>query len=286
MTNAQLAKRQERAQHEALVIGPAAEGGFRVYAVTDPKRSYLVTGTAQSSQCTCPDFQTHGDDPEWRCKHILAALSQLPAGNGQAEPDRYELEERRAIQDEDRSPRRKRTEANGNGPAHMLVKRSVSPDGRIDSLSVEFTCGVDKVPAAEIKTTARKILALQSDIVEEFLDRPGKPNGEPAEPGNGSPAVPARVVAVGGMDGKWGRRLFINVEANGRTLKLFGKPEELAAHIRAAGYLAPNPFCEGAVLNIPCSITTKPSPDGRYTNVERVLPANQPRLQPVRRIDR
>jgi hypothetical protein len=51
----------------------------------------------------------------------------------------------------------------------MLLKRSVSPDGRVDSLSVEFSCAVDQVSAGDIKTTAFKTLQLQAEIVDGFL---------------------------------------------------------------------------------------------------------------------
>jgi hypothetical protein len=81
------------------------------------------------------------------------------------------------------------------------------------------------------------------------------------------------------MDGKWGRRLFINVEVNGKTLKIFGNHEQLAATVAAAGFAGVE-IEEGTDLNLPCRVTTKPSPDGKYTNVDRVLPANgqqQPR---------
>ncbi len=81
------------------------------------------------------------------------------------------------------------------------------------------------------------------------------------------------------MDSKWGRRLFINVQVNGKTLKLFGKRDELTAAVVAAGFTGVQ-IGEGITLNLPCRVTTKPSPDGKYTNIDKVLPANgqqQPR---------
>jgi hypothetical protein len=309
MTNAELAKRQERAVRETYVIAQTQEG-FRVYAPTDPKRAYLVTGSAENPACTCPDFGLHAADPTWRCKHILAVLGQQQAGNGASTaPDPSEAEERRAIQEEGRAPRkRKAAGTNGNGASgtgHMLVKRSVSPDGRIDSLSVEFSAPLDSLPDDAIRDRAQQLIALQSSIVGGFLNHREPPpavrpaphtNGQPrqppsAAPANGSPvvppvvppavpqAVPAQLVNVAGMDGKWGRRLFINVQVNGKTLKLFGKREELAAAVAAAGFSGVE-IKEGTDLNVPCRVTTKPSPDGKYTNVNRVLPANgqqQPR---------
>lgn len=297
MTNAELAKRQERAVRETYVIAQTQEG-FRVYAPTDPKRAYLVTGSAEQPACTCPDFGLHAADPTWRCKHILAVLGQHQAGNGaSAARDPFEAEERRAIQEESRAPRKRKaasTNGNGaNGTGHMLVKRSVSPDGRIDSLSVEFSAPLDSLPDDAIRDRAEQLIELQSSIVGRFLSRRGpapaarptaRPNPQSGQPSQtavpgGSPAVPAQLVGVAGMDGKWGRRLFINVQVNGKTLRLFGKREELAAAVAAAGFSNVE-IGEGAQLNLPCRVTTKPSPDGKYTNVDRVLPANsqqQPR---------
>lgn len=268
MSNAPLATRQQRAQ-SALVIAALPEG-LRVHAIADPKRAYLVTGTVESPHCTCPEFQ-YSDDPDWRCAHILAAESQLPSGNGHADGD-HELAERRAIQEENRT-RGNGADMNGTGPAQMLVKRSVSPDGRIDSLSVEFSCGVESVPSDEIKAKARRILGLQSEIVEEFLQPPAKPNGAPAASGNGSPAVPARVVAVGGLDGRWGRRLFLNVEVQGRVAKLFGNRRQLGEALTAIGAAAyATNLQEGLALDLRCQAIVRPTDDGRFLNVERLLP--------------
>ena len=318
MNQTELTKRQERAVSEPLVIQEIAEG-FRVYAAGEPRNRYIVSGPPSVPECTCPDFQFHRSDPDWQCKHILAVLNtfsdiEVIAQNG----DAHAAEERQAIQEESGATKPSASTArghqNGNGISQLLLKRSVSPDGRIDSLSVEISAPVDGLPAVDIHGRAERMLRLQSGIVAQFLNTRGNGNSRP-ERHNGNlqeqpqerpsstsnsqssqqrptgtatetSAIPAVLVDVAGMNGKWGRRLFINVQVDSRTLKLFGKPEELIQHIRAAGYLPPEPFGEGSALDIPCAVTTKPSPDGRYTNVERVLPANQsvPR-QPARRID-
>jgi hypothetical protein len=69
-------KRSERSEIEPLVFSRTAEG-IKVYSARDPKKSYLVSGSPEAPRCTCPDFQSHGSDPQWRCKHILLASSQL-----------------------------------------------------------------------------------------------------------------------------------------------------------------------------------------------------------------
>ena len=82
------------------------------------------------------------------------------------------------------------------------------------------------------------------------------------------------MLSVGGVNTKWGRRLYIAIQANGQTLKFFGSRKNLADALVGAGYaqLAER-IDEGKALNVPCRVVTKPSEDGRYVNVEQVLPA-------------
>src|SRR5207247_8602939 len=84
-------------------------------------------------------------------------------------------------------PEPKRARRSANGSAQMLIKRSISPDGRIDSVSVEFSMPVSDVSNGEIKEKALKTLQLQKEIVGAFL----KLNGEKA-PANAAP-TPAPV---------------------------------------------------------------------------------------------
>ena len=154
----------------------------------------------------------------------------------------------------------------------MLIKRSVSPDGRIDSLSVEFSFPIGKTTSEELKTRAGKILALQAEIAAGFLK--GNGNGKPQRDAETANAVPGQLLAVASMNGKWGRRLFINVLANGQVLKLFGSEKQLAEAVSAAGFgSVAEHIADGFSLNLPCRVLTRPSLDGKYINIERVLPA-------------
>jgi hypothetical protein len=271
MTPQELSTRQARAEHETLVISKT-EQGFRVYAPAGKARPYFVTGTAEEPSCTCPDFQNHKEDLAWRCKHVLAVFrdeddkSGANSGNGGAPGPVNGARQR------------------PNGPAQMILKRSVSPDGRIDALSVEFAYPVASVASQEIERQAGAVLKLQHGIVTQFLNGNGaNGSGEPAKPA-ASPTLPAlpsdepisaELLSVGGSDGKWGRRLFINVVADGRILRLYGSPKQLADHLKAAGAedLAED-VKEGMKLEVACRVLTKPSKDGRYVNVEKVLPVD------------
>jgi SWIM zinc finger len=264
---------------ETFVISRTDEG-FRVYSPAKPTTSYIVTGSVEAPACTCPDFEDHRGDLNFRCAHILAVLSQFKKqDNPPPETDRHEKEERAAIQIENGGTKKPAKTRNG---CQMVIKRSVSPDGRIDSLSVEFALPVNSMETDTVTAKAAEALRLQSEIVKEFLsDRRngnGKGNGkENASKPETDNAVLAQMLDIAGMPGKWGRRLFINVQVNGKTLKLFGKRNELSEAIVSAGFpdLAAT-VEEGKKLNLPCQVITKPSHDGKYLNVERVLPIQLP----------
>jgi len=61
MTQAQLETRKERSENGAL-IASGTEEGFRVYAVRNPSKVYLVQKDGDQRTCTCPDFEFHKGD--------------------------------------------------------------------------------------------------------------------------------------------------------------------------------------------------------------------------------
>src|SRR6058998_1931958 len=71
MTQAQFEVRKERSENGALIASQTEEG-FRVYAVRNPSKVYLVKQEGDQWTCTCPDFEFHKGDTTWRCKHVLA----------------------------------------------------------------------------------------------------------------------------------------------------------------------------------------------------------------------
>jgi SWIM zinc finger len=284
MTENQIEARQERAGNGALVVSRVEEG-YRVYSVSHPSNLYLVRQEGERWTCTCPDFEYHQADTTWRCKHILA----VAPWKQQESPEPYEPGNGQADETVPVSPEasgqavppRKHTPKHMNGFAQMLIKRSISPDGRIDSVSVEFSLPVAETADGEIKAKALNTLRLQKEIVADFLKLNGSkpaafppPASKPPDPApkNGQPVF-ARLIDIGKVNGKWGERLSLNVQVNGRTSRLFGSAKQLAERIQAAGYeIDPANLEPGLRLNLACRVTTKPSDDGRYLNVEKVLP--------------
>jgi hypothetical protein len=270
MTQEQFRTRVERAKQEVFII-TAAENGWRVRSAHNRTQLYLVSPTATGLKCTCLDFESHAaEDPGWTCKHMLAVqgheAKQKPAS---AAADAYTTEERAAIQVEDSSePQTVQVEV---PLAQMLIKRSVSPDGRIDSVSVEFATAVGGMTAPRVKSHALRVLKLQNEIVSSFLKSKGV--SKPAEKANG--ATTARLIDIGTMNGKYGERYFLNVEVNGRRSRFFGTLNQIADAIATAGGdLVPEEIEPGMRLNLACQALTEKSVDGRYVNVTRVLPPN------------
>ncbi|HZT70498.1 MAG TPA: PD-(D/E)XK nuclease family protein [Terriglobia bacterium] len=160
-------------------------------------------------------------------------------------------------------------------PVQMVMKRSVSPDGRIDSVSVEFSLPVSGYSHTEIKERAPSTLELQKEIVGSFLKLNGSKVAAALTPNQPQTPKPvfACMIDVGQINTRRGERLCINFQVNGRTSRLFGSAKQLAEHIQAAGYeIDPQNLEPGLRLNLACRVVTKPTDEGRYLNVEKVLP--------------
>ena len=125
-----------------------------------------------------------------------------------------------------------------------------------------------------ITSKAEHLLALQKEIVEDFLSGAQRTLGSlrvVESPGGGKPA---QLLRIGGTEGKWGRRLFITIQANGQALRLYGSQKKLSEHLEGAGYLAhAGNVREGVQLDLPCRIMTEPGRNG-FINVAKVLPPN------------
>ena len=250
---------------ETFVIAKLGDG-YRVYSPEQPQRISLVSGSPENPSCTCLAFRGRGDEADARCEHIEAVFGQPTPqpqthGNGAA----------------DGAAGSSTTRALPAGPnkgvgVQMVLKRSVSPDGRIDSLSVEFSCDVSPLAAGDVHRRAMRMLEIQDAIANGFRQN-GNHKAPQAAHVHANEGLPAQLMTVGGMDGKWGRRLFLVVQVGDKLLKFFGSEKQLAEAIAGAGFAGIGRVGEGMVLNLPCQVRTKPSPDGRYQNIEKILPA-------------
>jgi len=263
----------DEGEEEIFVIAKIAEG-FRVYPVSDRRAGHVVS--SDGSQCSCGKSAGSSNGTPARCRHVEVVeacgrrAESAAALGGVAEQGR----EKTGKRPEGQPAKEANMAGNGSG---VVIKRSVSPDGRIDSLSVEVGFPVENLQANEIKTRAENALRLQGEIVDGFLGKARSGNGSPAPEGPrgngvGDGSIAAEIVRVGGMPGKWGRRLFLTVKTEDRMLRLYGNRKELAGHLHGAGYTeSESGIVEGLELSLPCRIMTKLN--GNFLNIDRVLPA-------------
>lgn len=87
----------------------------------------------------------------------------------------------------------------------------------------------------------------------------------------GSP-VPAVVTKIDRMKTRQGESLFLKVDVGGETVRVFGRPEELAERQEASGYDIPASEIEaGMELHLPCLVKLGQGNSG-YKIIEEFLP--------------
>lgn len=267
---------------DALWVVKADDDGFQVYNPAEPDRVYRVSGNRAEPQCTCPEFRwkMSGNANEG-CAHIGAVMGYL----GEYELPQPKPNGRERMASGNGSHPAPAAGGNGNGgelgasAAMLMLKRSVSPDGKINSLSVEFALPIGGLLPQEVRDCALRGLACQEDIVATFLSDapvPASGNGYNESSDTRDGAVPATLRDVGGMNTRWGWRNFINVETDGGVYKLFGNRKQLGEHLASVGQSRRGEqINKGTVLNIPCMAVLAASDDGRYTNVVELYPSPQ-----------
>jgi hypothetical protein len=128
-------------------------------------------------------------------------------------------------------------------PSRMLLKRSLSPNGQIDSVSVEIELGIGGLSAQEIKLRGLKALQLEAEIAQRYLAGLPSPASPPirtpsrSKAQNGSAegeeeAMPAELLDIGKLKNNCH---FINVQVGDKTARLFGSRKDLVVHLAAAG---------------------------------------------------
>lgn len=251
-----------------------AGDGFKVYTPSNPTTFHTVR-TQPLPSCTCEEHNRRSGKPVVTCEHITAVLTAqggrfgsqpLPAISPATRPSGSGASERGA------SP------APDDAARQMLLKRSISPDGRIDSLSIEFSLPVAKLSTSDIKASASKALALQSEIVESFLGKRGNGSAPNADAEKTDETLYARIRGVEAMDTKWGRRFYLNFSVNNERMRLFGSPRRLGEILTIAGHPEySRRITEGMEFDLPCRVVVEPSSDGRYMNVRQVFPTKSDR---------
>ncbi|GEM_PF-2023305 len=231
-----------------------------------------------SGSCTCPDFQVRIAQEGRICKHIAAAAitalgpqagGSLPAnGNGSVR-------------------------ANGNGtteatPLIFRIRRNVQTDGKA-GVQVEVQARVtnDEEQDRETASYAYELLerlashAAKGTAPSESIARrefnsasvavtPIKPRRITGA--SKTSPIPAVITKIDRMKTRKGDSMFLKVDVGGETVRVFGRPEELAERLEASGYDIPESEIEaGMELHLPCLVKLGQGNNG-YKIVEEFLP--------------
>ena len=231
-----------------------------------------------SGTCTCPDFQVRIAQEGRICKHIAAAAItalapqvQLPSagdGNGFVKPNGSQPGEA--------------------SPLMFRIRRNVQTDGK-NGVQVEVQARVtnDEVQDRETASYAYDLLQRLSSLAAKgtapsesnFARETASPSAAKKPPmkshttsaTEGNP-VPAVITKIDRMKTRQGESLFLKVDVDGETVRVFGRPEELAERLEASGYDIPaSEIQAGLELNLPCLVVTGQGNSG-YKIIEEFLP--------------
>jgi len=273
-------------------IKPGPKPGFKLtrtdrgYTVQAGTKTYEVTVEHDGIVCDCNNFQKQQKDGGYYCSHITAALAQFEAEQSDTTPTKAtiieQIDSKVGISSKPNGTAKvpltfppKQVPAPSN-QTHMLIKRSLSVDGRIDSISIEVDFGLLDEDETVVKAQALKSLKLQDSIIKEFVavNQPKEDLPEPPQVVNPTDTIPEDVVdAIMTKVGKaQNMSFYITVELpEAKTAKLFGNQKYLSHQIAQVGFsFPPEKIVEGIVLNIPCKVTTVIN--GKFINVDRVFP--------------
>ena len=272
--------RWARAVEEMKTNRLHVSGDFPEFVVTNKSGTgYKVKLDPHGSgSCTCPDFQVRIAQEGRICKHIAAAAITALAPQVQVP-----------------------STANGNGsvrsiatqpaevsPLVFRIRRNVQTDGK-NGVQVEVQARItnDEVQDRETASYAYALLGRLASLAQNgtappennFARETVQPSAAKKPPmksriapaTEGSP-VSAVITKIDRMKTRQGDSLFLKVDVGGETVRVFGRPEELAERLEAAGYDIPASEVQaGLELNLPCLVITGQGSTG-YKIIQEFLP--------------
>jgi hypothetical protein len=230
-----------------------------------------------TGSCTCPDFQVRIAQEGRICKHIAAAaITALAPQVGVSSPANGNGSVR----------------ANGNGSADVSplvfrIRRSVQTDGKA-AVQVEVQARVtnDEEQDRETASYAYELLerlashAAKNGAPSDNIARNFEPQSAAVTPikprritaASKTSPIPAVITKIDRMKTRKGDSMFLKVDVGGETVRVFGRPEELAERLEASGYDIPESELEaGMELHLPCLVKLGQGNNG-YKIVEEFLP--------------
>ena len=174
-------------------------------------------------------------------------------------------------------------------PLIFRIRRSVQTDGKA-AVQVEVQARVTSDESQDRETAsyayelveslasqAVKNLAPSENSAHREFDSPSAATATPIKRRRVTAAsktspVPAVITKINRMKTRQGESLFLKVDVNAETVRVFGRPEELAERLEASGYDIPASEIEaGMELHLPCSVKVGQN-NGGYKIIEEFLP--------------
>jgi len=272
--------RWARAVEEMKTKRLRVAGDFPEFTVTNKSgTAYNVRLDPHGNgSCNCPDFQVRIAQEGRICKHIAAAaiISFAPQagvsspvngigsvranGGTAAEGSVLVFRIRRNVQ------------VDGKAGVQVEVQARVTNDEEQDRETASYAYEL----LERLASQAARNTAPSESIAREF-DSPSAATATPIKPrrvtttSKGSP-VPAVITKIDRMKTRQGESLFLKVDVGGETVRVFGRPEELAERLEASGYDIPAGEIEaGMELHLPCLVKLGQGNSG-YKIIEEFLP--------------
>ena len=272
--------RWARAVEEMKTSRLRVAGDFPEFIVTNKSgTAYKVKLDPHGSGCcTCPDFQVRIAQDGRICKHIAAAaitslapqakVSSPANGNGSvrafetatAEVSPLIFRIRRTVQTE------------GKGSVQVEVQARVINDEAQDQETASYAYELlERLASIAVKNTAPSEHKYTRETASPSPAKPTLVKSRSTSATEGSP-VHAVITKIDRMKTRQGESLFLKVDVGGETVRVFGRPEELAERLEASGYDIPASEVEaGMELHLPCLVKVGQGKNG-YKNIEEFLP--------------
>jgi len=239
-----------------------------------------------TGSCTCPDFQVRIAQEGRICKHIAAAaitslapqvgISSSSNGNGAVRANGNGSAKANGVSNAEVSPLifriRRSVQTDGKAAVQVEVQARVTNDEEQDRETASYAYEL----LERLASHAAKNGAPSENIAREF-EPPSAATATPIKPRRVTAAsktspVPAVITKIDRMKTRQGDSLFLKVDVNGETVRVFGRPEELAERLEASGYDIPASEIEaGMELHLPCLVKLGQGNNG-YKIVEEFLP--------------
>jgi hypothetical protein len=230
-----------------------------------------------NGSCTCPDFQVRIAQDGRICKHIAAAAITALAPQSKAS----------SSADGNGSVRATETAPAEASPLIFRIRRIVQSEGKNGTLvEVQARVTNDEVQDQQTASYAYELLERLASLAGK---NPAPPENnyarEAVSPSAAKPPIKSRassanegspvhaiIVKIDRMKTRQGDSLFLKVDVGGETVRVFGRPEELAERLEASGYDIPASEIEaGMELHLPCLVKVGQGHNG-YKNIEVFLP--------------